>query len=102
MFNMKFKFKLDSKNLDSKDLGEEIKKEVANKISDATNQAINSIVCPEHGLKAYIVNNGGSWKIQGCCQKLIDSVLKNLKNTLQNKSDSWVLLYFVQFSHYHI
>jgi hypothetical protein len=79
MDKMKFKFKLDSKNLNLDNLGEEIKKDVSNKFSEITKNAIDSVVCPEHGLKAYVVEDGGKYKIQGCCQKLIDSVLKNLK-----------------------
>lgn len=77
------KFKINGRNLRPNQVGNELERLMLTEVAKQIENRIGRVRCPEHFKHAKVTAQGKSvdkltFKIEGCCQKLITAVEKKL------------------------
>jgi hypothetical protein len=63
--------------------GRNIKRQVVRNLTPRFRQAVEATVCPDHGQPARLVQEQESWRIEGCCEKVVHTATEAAGGTLR-------------------
>lgn len=76
------RWEIDGRSVDPRNAADALMAAVLKQASETIRAKVGGCVCPEHGQRPTIVGTGSlaapSFKVDGCCQKLIDEVTRKL------------------------
>ena len=78
---LKLSFKLNGRTIPANRIADELTKQVKKSATDMATRRIQSIRCPIHHQTARVSPAGfdGQFRVQGCCDQLIDEVRRHLR-----------------------
>lgn len=77
-------FEINGRQVNPQKIGSELEKAIYKQIEESIKKRVGTARCPEHGTAPKIICKGRSldslsFKVSGCCDKLIDAVKAKLK-----------------------